>query len=113
MDKISILELTQACFNKVESEVHPNKYLNSDPNRTMRNLLVLKGFKSLYDFTLFLVDEYGLDLKLDEIFIYRDYEIVMKLNSYGTFVVKSEKRESLLSFFRSVIRDHQIKQLIN
>ena len=104
MKSTNILELTQACFNKVESEVYPDKYLNSTPNKDMVRILTSNQFESLYGFTLFLVVEYQSDLKLNEIFI---------LNRVGTYVVKAEKRETLLSFFKSVIRDHQLNQLVN
>ena len=98
-----ILELTQACFNKVESEIYPDKYLNSTPSKDMVRILTSNQFESLYGFTLFLIQEYQSDLKLNEIFI---------LNSIGTQIVKPDKRETLLSFFKSVIRDQQLKQLI-
>ena len=103
MKSTNILELTQACFNKVESEVYPNKYLNSTPVKDMVKILAINQFESLYDFTLFLIQEYKSDLILNEIFI---------LNSIGTQIVKPEKRETLLSFFKSVLRDQQLNQLI-
>ena len=103
MKSTNILELTQACFNKVESEIYPDKYLNSTPTKDMNKILAIKQFESLYGFTLFLIQEYQSDLKLNEIFI---------LNSIGTQIVKPDKRETLLSFFKSVIRDQQLKQLI-
>ena len=101
--KSNILELTQACFNKVESEVYPDKYLNSTPTKDMAKILTINQFESLYGFTLFLIAEYQSDLKLNEIFI---------TNSVGTQVVKPEKRETLLSFFKSILRDQQLNQLI-
>ena len=103
MKSTNILELTQACFNKVESEVYPNKYLNSTPTKDMAKILAINQFESLYGFTLFLVVEYQSDLILNEIFI---------LNDVGTYVVKPEKRETLLSFFKSILRDQQLNQLI-
>lgn len=44
----NLLELTQACFNKVESELIPDKYMTSTPLKTMLNLLETNGFQSLY-----------------------------------------------------------------
>lgn len=101
MESTNILELTQACFNKVESEIYPNKYLNSTPTKDMTKILAFNQFESLYDFTHFLIQEYQSDLKLNEIFILQ-----------SNYVVKAEKRETLLSFFKSVLRDQQLNQLI-
>jgi hypothetical protein len=49
----SLIELTEACYNKVESELLEDKYLNSSPLKTMLNLLEGNGFSSLHDFTQF------------------------------------------------------------
>jgi hypothetical protein len=97
----NLLELTQACFNKVESEIFTTKH--NSPTKTMLNLLETNGFKSLYDFTLFLINKYNTDINPDEIFI---------PNDYGTFVVLTNQRETLLNFFKSVIRDLQLNQII-
>lgn len=99
----SLIELTEACYNKVESELLEDKYLNSSPLKTMLNLLEGNGFSSLHDFTQFLIHKYQSDLNVNEIFIYQ--------NLNYKWVVLPEQRQTLLSFFKSVIRDLQLKQL--
>lgn len=110
-----LLELTEACYNKVESEFLEDKYLKSSPLKTMLNLLFLNGFSSLHNFTQFLINKYQSDLDLNEIFTRQsaggyykneDEEEVL------TWVVIPNQRQILLSFFKSVIRDLQLKQLI-
>ena len=96
-----LLELTEACYNKVESEFLEDKYLKSSPLKTMLNLLFLNGFSSLHNFTQFLINKYQSDLDLNEIF-----------TRQVTWVVIPNQRQILLSFFKSVIRDLQLKQLI-
>lgn len=97
----SLIELTEACYNKVESEFLEDKYLNSSPLKTMLNLLEGNGFLSLDNFTQFLIHKYQSDLDLNEIFIFQ----------HERWVVLPEQRQTLLSFFKSVIRDLQLKQL--
>ena len=102
-DNSILLELTKACYNKVESEFLRDKYLTSSPTKTMLNLLESNGFISLYNFTQFLIHKYDSDLNPNEIFI---------LNDLSIYVVIAKQRQTLLSFFTSVIRDLQLKQLI-
>ena len=102
-DNSILLELTKACYNKVESEFLRDKYLTSSPTtKTMLNLLESNGFISLYNFTQFLIHKYDSDLNPNEIFI---------LNDLSIYVVIAKQRQTLLSFFTSVIRD-LLKKLI-
>lgn len=112
MKSTNILQLTQACFNKVESEVYPNKYLNSTPTKDMAKILASNQFESLYDFTHFLIQEYKSHLILNDIFIFKKAGTFSGLEFNNYYVIKPEKRETLLSFFKSVIRDQQLNQLI-
>jgi predicted neutral ceramidase superfamily lipid hydrolase len=105
-----LLELTEACYNKVESEFLIDIYLNSSIifiKRRMLNLLECNGFSSLHNFTQFLINKYQSDLDLNEIFdgYYNNEEVLI-------WVVIPNQRQILLSFFKSVIRDLQLKQLI-
>ena len=83
-DNSILLELTKACYNKVESEFLRDKYLQ------------------------FLIHKYDSDLNPNEIFIL----ITIKISDLSIYVVIAKQRQTLLSFFTSVIRDLQLKQLI-
>jgi hypothetical protein len=109
-DNSILLELTVACYNKVESEFLIDKYLSSSPLKTMKGLLESNGFISLHNFTAFLIHKYGSELNLNEIFIL--VPPAPGFNDQGTYLVMAKQRQILLSFFKSVIRDLQLKQLV-
>jgi len=121
-----LLELTEACYNKVESEFLIDIYLNSSIYKLkmeMLNLLECNGFSSLKIFTQFLIYKYQSDLNLNDIFLSFRYSFSHSKSNeifdgyYNneevlTWVVIPNQRQILLSFFKSVIRDIQLKQLI-
>ena len=62
----NILEISQASYNKIESETYPTKH--KSPTRTLNEALEKFGFKNLYEFTHFLKDNYNNNIYPDNIF---------------------------------------------
>ena len=100
-----ILEITTACYNKVDSEENPFKY--KSPTLKLITILEKYGFESFYQFTEFLESKYNKGIALDDIFVLQAYAQNEKAR-----VVKTDKREVLLSYYKSIIRDIKLDQVL-
>ena len=101
----AILEITTACYNKVDSEENPFKY--KSPTLTLITILEKYGFETFYQFTEFLETKYNKGLALDDIFVDQAYSQGGKAR-----VVRPEKREILLSYYKSIMRDIKLSQVL-
>lgn len=101
-----ILEIANACYNKIESEIYTTKH--KSPTSTLNRILCEFGFEShgvpsLYQFTNFLKGKYNIDINIEEIFILQA----------GVNVVLTDKREIILAYYKSIIRDIKLNQVLN
>lgn len=99
-----ILSIANACHDKIENEIYPTKH--KSPSRTLNHLLDMFGFESLYQFTHFLKGKYNLDIDIEDIFI---QQTIIRT----AYVIKPEKRETILSYYKSIIRDIKLTQVLN
>ena len=100
-----ILEITIACYNKVDAEVNAHKY--KSPTLILINTLEKYRFNTFYEFTHFLEKKYNKGIILDDIFVLQAYS-----NGDKNRVVLPEKRETILSYYKSIIRDIKINQVL-
>lgn len=98
-----ILIISNACYNKIESEIYPTKH--KEPVNILIKTLDMFGFNSLYQFTQFLIIKYDIDIRLDDMFI-------EQYLTYKAYVIKPDKRETMLSFYKQIIRDIKLDQII-
>ena len=97
-----ILSIAIAGHNKIESEIYVTKHIS--PTNTLNLLLTMFGFDSLYQFTSFLKGKYDIDIQVEDMFI---------LNPTMVYVVKADKRETMLAFYKQIIREIKLNQVID
>ena len=106
MTNEDILLVATAGHNKIESEIFKLKH--KSPTRTMNEALERFGFKSLYHFTCYLKDRYDNNIDPDDIFMHQ-----MSKWNYPMWLIKPDKREIILSYYKSIIRDIKINSVMS